>query len=177
MRGRCDLHRLGQSLGGSGTGPRPGLGLLCAIGALVSWTLYAIGNTRCLRRLPQVSSQDWNLLTGVVTGAQSLALLPLLLLAGAGTHDGEAWWRFALVCSGVALLASLVGNALWNRMSRLLPMTLLGQMILFETMFALLYGWLWEARWPLPLELAALVCVVLGVVSCVASHRQSAPVH
>lgn len=164
-----------QALGAGGTGPRPGLGLLCAIGALVSWTLYAIGNTRCLRGLPQVSSQDWNLLTGVFTGAQSLALLPLLLVSGRGAHDGEAWLRYALVCSGVALLASLLGNALWNRMTRLLPMTLLGQMILFETLFALLYGWLWEARWPLPLEIAALLCVVLGVASCVASHREPAP--
>lgn len=44
-------------------------------------------------------------------------------------------------------------------------------MILFETSFALLYGWLWERRWPAPLEIAALACFVLSVLSCLNAHR------
>lgn len=147
------------------------LGLLCAIGALASWTVYAIGNTRCLARLPQVSSHDWNLLTGLVTGAHSLLLIPVALVFGWGSHGLEAWVRFGTVSVGVAALASIAGNALWNRMSRLLPLTLVGQMILFETLFALLYGWLWEQRWPTPLEMAALCFVVLSVLICLANHR------
>jgi drug/metabolite transporter (DMT)-like permease len=146
-------------------------GLLCAIGALVSWTTYAVGNARALARLPQVSSHDWNLLTGLVTGAQSLLLVPLALAMGTAAHGIEAWARFGAVSVGVAVLASIAGNALWNRMSRLLPLTLVGQMILFETLFALLYGWLWEQRWPTTLEIAALGCVVAGVASCMAAHR------
>lgn len=147
-------------------------GLACALGALVSWTVYAVGNARCLARLEQVSSHDWNLLTGVVTGAQSLLLVPLALGLGAGHHDALAWTRLAAVSAGLALFASILGNLLWNRMSRLLPLTLVGQMILFETLFALLYGFLWEWRLPSPLELAALAFVVASVVSCVAAHRR-----
>ncbi len=64
--------------------------------------------------------------------------------------------QLATVCVGVAVLASIVGNALWNKMSRFLPLTLVGQMILFETVFALIYGFLWERRLPTPLESAAL---------------------
>ncbi|MNY61240.1 hypothetical protein D3C86_1979010 [compost metagenome] len=60
-------------------------------------------------------------------------------------------------------------------MSRLLPLTLVGQMILFETIFALFYGLLWEQRLPTLAEMAALVCVVLGVLSCLAAHRRPAP--
>ena len=71
------------------------------------------------------------------------------------------------------MLASLVGNSLWNRASRLLPLTLVGQMILFETLFALIYGWLWEGRWPTLLEVAALTFVVLSVLSCLAVHSSS----
>lgn len=44
-------------------------GLLCAVGALISWSVYSIGNARWLRRRADLSSQDWSLLTGVVTGA------------------------------------------------------------------------------------------------------------
>ncbi len=39
-------------------------------------------------------------------------------------------------------------------------------MILFETLFALLYGFLWEQRWPTTLECVAFTLVVLSVVSC-----------
>ncbi len=164
-----------QALAGgpaAGQAGRPVFGLLCAIGALASWTAYAIGNARCLVRLEQVSAHDWNLLTGLVTGAQSLLLVPVALALGTADHGVDAWLRFGAVSAGVAVLASIAGNALWNRMSRLLPLTLVGQMILFETLFALVYGLLWERRPPTALEVAALAFVVLSVLSCLAAHRR-----
>jgi drug/metabolite transporter (DMT)-like permease len=151
---------------------RPFIGVLCAIGALVSWTAYAVGNSRCLARLGRLSVQDWNLLTGIVTGAQALALIPLSLVVDEMTHGSTAWLHLAAVSIAVAGTASILGNALWNRMSRLLPLTMVGQMILFETLFALLYGFLWEQRLPSPLEVAAFVLVVASVLSCIAAHRR-----
>ncbi|RAK57952.1 DMT family transporter [Phenylobacterium deserti] len=147
-------------------------GLACAIGALVSWTGYAVGNSRALARLPAVSSHDWSLLIGLVTGVQALAMAPAAALFGAAPLDGPGLVKLTGVSVSVAILASIVGNGLWNRMSRLLPLTLVGQMILFETLFALLYGFLWEQRWPTGLEVAAFVLVVLSVTSCVAAHRR-----
>ena len=147
-------------------------GLACAIGALVSWTCYAVGNARWLARLERVTAHEWNLLTGVMTFAQALACVPLALALHDTAHDAAAWAKLAAVSAGVAILASLVGNALWNRMSRLLPLTLAGQMILFETLFALAYGFAWERRWPTPAEAAAFVLVVAGVMACLAAHRR-----
>lgn len=148
------------------------IGLLCALGALVSWTAYAVGNARSLQRLGHLSAHDWNLLTGIVTGAQSVVLIPFALgLESATDHGLGQWARFGAVSLSVAVFASLWGNALWNRMSRLLPLTLVGQMILFETLFALVYGLLWEYRLPTSLEMAALACVVTSVVSCLNAHR------
>ena len=150
------------------------LGLLCATGALVSWTLYAVGNSRVLARLEQVSAHDWSLLVGVVTGAQALVLaIPAFLLAP-GVHASSAWLYFGGVVTTVAILCSVVGNALWNHASRLLPLTMTGQMIVFETLFALLYGFLWEGRWPTALESVAMVLLVAGVISCSSAHRQRA---
>lgn len=56
-------------------------GLACAFGALVSWSWYAVSNARRLA-VVEVSSHDWALLTGVMTGAQSLVLAVPLLGAG-----------------------------------------------------------------------------------------------
>lgn len=150
------------------------IGLLCAVGALVSWTVYAVGNSRWLARLGHVSAHDWSLLTGIVTGAQALLLVPLAIATHAGPAGGAPWLQLVAVSAGVAVLASILGNALWNRMSRLLPLTLVGQMILFETLFALVYGFVWEGRLPRPLEVLAFLLVVLSVILCVTAHRKPA---
>jgi drug/metabolite transporter (DMT)-like permease len=158
-----------QSLHGSAHGSLTGV--LCAVGALVSWTIYAVQNSRWLGRVHHVSSHEWSLLTGVVTGAQALLLaIPAFLWAPA-EHASADWLRFGGVIAGVAIFASILGNALWNRASRLLPLTLTGQMILFETLFALLYAFIWERRLPTGLETAAMVLLVAGVLSCTAAHR------
>jgi drug/metabolite transporter (DMT)-like permease len=63
----------------------------------------------------------------------------------------------------VALGASIVGNSLWNTASRKLPLTLSGQVIVSETVFALLYGFAYEMRWPHGLEVLATILLVSGV--------------
>lgn len=165
-----------QALGrpASGNAGSELIGFACAIGALIAWTAYAVGNARALNRLDRVSVHDWNLLTGVVTGAQVVVLIPVSALAEPIRHAAGAWMQFGAVSIAVAVAASFLGNALWNRMSRLLPLTMVGQMILFETMFALFYGFLWERRLPVSLEIAAFVLVVASVLTCIAAHRRHA---
>ena len=151
------------------------VGLFCALCALVSWTAYAVGNSRWMVKLERVSSHDWSLLIGVVTGALALLLVVPAMLT-AGDMDAELWSRFLLVSVGIAILASVVGNAFWNRASRLLPLTMLGQMIVFETLFAFLYGFIWEQRGPSVIEVVAMVLMVISVIWCVRAHRPAAVV-
>jgi drug/metabolite transporter (DMT)-like permease len=148
------------------------VGLLCAVGALALWSAFAVSNSRSLARLPHISPQDWGLLTGVVAGLQAVALIPLTLLFEPISHAASAWMQLAGISIAVAIISSIGGNSLWNHMSRLLPLTLVGQMILFETLFALLYGFIWEQRWPTMLESAAFVLVTASVMSCIAAHRR-----
>lgn len=145
-------------------------GLPCAFGAVVSWTIYAVGNSRWLDRLDYISADDWNRLVGVMAGAQAVVLIPVALIFDGARHGAFAWARFGVISVCLAFLASIVGNGLWNRMSRLLPLTLVGQMILFETLFALVYGFFWERRMPTLPESAAFALVVLSVSSCIAAH-------
>ncbi len=147
-------------------------GLACAFGALLSWTVYSVWNTRWLERRPDISGHDWSLLTGVTTGALALVLaVPAFLAPGQGGHDTADWGLFLSVSAGVAVLASILGNGFWNRASRLLPLTLAGQMIVFETLFALLYGFVWEQRLPTGLEWIAIASLIAGVVWCARVHR------
>ncbi|HWT35432.1 MAG TPA: EamA/RhaT family transporter, partial [Paraburkholderia sp.] len=54
--------------------------------------------------------------------------------------------------------------------SKRLPLTLSGQLIVFETLFALLYAFIYDHRLPRPLELAAIVLLVAGVSWSVRQH-------
>ncbi len=146
------------------------VGLLGALLALGVWTVYAVWNARRLAATPKFSSHEWSLLTGVATGLLSLVLVPALVLGGKA-HVPAAWGWFWMVSFAVAIGASVIGNGLWNAASRYLPLSLSGQMIVFETLFALLYGFLHEGRWPRGLETAAIVLMLAGVVWSVRLHR------
>lgn len=155
---------------------RLSLGLLAAAGALAVWTVYAVWNARRLAATPRFNSHEWSLLTGLVTGLLSLLLIVPAFLPGA-PHAPDAWMLFWGVSLAAALGASVIGNGLWNAASRLLPLSLSGQLIVFETLFALLYGFLHEGRWPLPLETAAIVLMLAGVLWSVQLHRPTAEGH
>jgi drug/metabolite transporter (DMT)-like permease len=149
-------------------------GVLCAIGALACWTWYALDNARFLKRHAHVSAVEWAMLYGLASGVIALAVgAAVLALQPAGGADGgpaRDWPRFWLVCLLLALGASVIGNYLWNLASRLVPVTLSGQLILSETLFALLYGFVYAQRMPRPLEWAAMLLLTAGVLWSVQRH-------
>lgn len=153
------------------------LGIACATGALLCWSWYTIDNARFLKRNAHFSSAEWSALYGLASGVIALVigLLCLTLWYGditgaAGVASGRNWTAFWITNTLLALGASVIGNHLWNIASRRVPVTLSGQLILFETLFALLYGFIYVHRLPRPLEIAAIVLLTLGVVWSVRVH-------
>lgn len=168
------FHSLALAPGGW---QRQALGLLAAGGALACWAIYAVLNARCIARLPQVSSQAWSLLLGVVTAAECAVLAIPAFLLWPFPRDHAAWQVFLGVSFSIALLASVIGNALWNSASRRLPLTMTGQLVVFETLFALIYSFAWEGRWPTLLEALAIAALLTGVWWCASRHRIDHPAH
>jgi drug/metabolite transporter (DMT)-like permease len=170
-----------------GAGAGPGsltarlAGIASAAGALACWTCYAVDNARFLKRNHHFSGAEWSMLYGLASGAIALliGLAGLALFhgqlfgAGAGAAARD-WGRFALVNGLLALGASVIGNHLWNVASRRVPVTLCGTLILSETMFALLYGFLYQHRMPRALEALAIVLMVAGTVWSVRAHGPGA---
>ncbi|SFD71387.1 DMT family transporter [Massilia yuzhufengensis] len=152
------------------------LGVLCAMGALLCWSWYALDNARYLKRHPQFSSSQWSALFGLSTGviALVLGLCAWLFAEPAPAAPARDWPLFWTCCVLLALGASMIGNGLWNVASRRVPVTLAGQLILFETLFALAYGFVYRGTGPRPLELAAIGLLVAGVTWSVRTHRDEA---
>ena len=154
------------------------LGIAAAFIALAAWTAYAIGNARHLRSGAGQDSGQWATLQGIGTLFWVVLVLAGWSLAagasgsGAGPHVLRAMADpvFLAWCLYLGLGASWVGTALWNYGARTLPATLSGQMIVFETLFALLYGFALEARSPRSLEMLAIVCLLGGVLWASRAH-------
>lgn len=153
------------------------LGVACATGALLCWTWYSVDNARYLKRNPHFSSGEWSALYGVSSGLIALAIALAALavfhadVTGAGAvASGRDWTVFWIVNAVLALGASVIGNHLWNVASRKVPLTLSGQLILFETLFALLYGFIYRQQFPRGLEIAAMVLLAAGVMWSVRVH-------
>ncbi len=156
------------------------LGVACAIMAVLSWAWYAARNARFLKSQSRFDGNQWSLLWGIVTGVLGgliwLAVWPLpggAFTVAEGTTSAD-WTRFWLLSLTLAVVCSWFGNWMWNAASKRLPITLGGQMLVFETLFALLYGFLWAQRWPTWLEILAIVLLVMGVT--MAARRHAVPV-
>ncbi|MGF6599661.1 drug/metabolite transporter (DMT)-like permease [Paraburkholderia sp. GAS448] len=149
-------------------------GLACATGALACWTWFAVENARYLQRNTRFSGNEWSLLWGVVTGGLGAALWVVIALLPSGALQmplaDERWHLFWMLNLVLAIGASWLGNGLWNAASKRLPLTLSGQLIVFETLFALLYGFIYDHRMPRPLEIAAIALLVAGVSWSVRQH-------
>jgi len=155
-------------------------GLALAVVAAACWTWYPIRNSRWLRARPAGLSRAW-------ATAQGLTTLPLALAAGLayggwqalfgdGTSHGWPLGPRPLLFVSVMLLtglgASWLGTLLWNRASHALPAALLGQLIVFETLAALLYAFIWYQRLPGLTEAAGIVLLVAGVLFGVRVFRR-----
>ncbi|CDG83658.1 DMT family transporter [Janthinobacterium agaricidamnosum] len=156
-------------------------GVVCGFGALLCWTIFAVVNTRHLKK-SHINSSDWATLWGIVSGLLSIPIWLLAQLFSVGGTGIEApperWLMFWGVCLTAAIFASWFGNRMWNAASRRLPMTLGGQLIVFETLFALLYGFIYAHRLPGALEIAAMLLLIGGVCWTVRRHAPSAaPAH
>ena len=148
---------------------RYGLGALLAVGAVACWTWYPLKNADWLRDHPTRSPRAW-------ATAQGLATLPLAALGYgvvAGLMGGDAGfplplgpdpWAFVGLMFAIGLFASWLGTLCWNEASQRLPTALVGQLIVFETLAALLYAYLLRGSWPDGLTVLGIGGLVAGVL-------------
>lgn len=148
------------------------LGVAFACISAFVWTWYPLSNAEWLLSHPGKSPKTWST-------AQGLALLPCAaigmgLIAGGTSGDvlGPRPWIFIATVVFLGVCGSWLGIVLWSLMSQKLPPALGGQMIIFETIFAVTYAHLWRSQWPTPLMLVGLVLLLLGVTGSLKVFRK-----
>jgi drug/metabolite transporter (DMT)-like permease len=168
-------HEMAQ-LGGGRSAHDYLLGAAFALAAVAAWTWYPVRNSRWLRQHPALASGTWAI-------AQGLATLPLailgmaaagLYLQGTGSFDyplGPQPVRYIGLMLTLGLCASWLGTLLWNRASKLLPTALAGQLIVFETLAAFAYAFIWRGALPGGTALVGIVLLICGVILGVRAFR------
>ncbi|MCC7151082.1 MAG: DMT family transporter [Rubrivivax sp.] len=149
-------------------------GAALALGAVACWTWYPIRNADWLRAHPGRSPRAWATAQGVATLPLALAgYLGWLALAalpgeapgvqGLALPFGPRPGTFIGLMFAIGLLASWLGTLCWNAASQRLPTTLVGQLIVFETLAALAYAYALRGQLPGRTTLAGVVLLVVGV--------------
>ncbi|MFM2348051.1 MAG: hypothetical protein RL654_2804 [Pseudomonadota bacterium] len=169
---QVELERL-RAEGGLDAG-RYLTGALLSVAAVACWTWYPIRNADWMRAHPDRHPRSWATAQGLMTlplAALGYGALGLVSLTPAGAARlsvsmpfGPEPLRFVLLMLAVGLLASWVGTLCWNAASQRLPTTLLGQLIVFETLTALGYAMVMRGRWPDLATLAGIALLVAGVL-------------
>ncbi len=150
---------------------RYALGALLAVGAVACWTWYPIRNADWLRAHADRPPGTW-------ATAQGLATLPLAAIgfaafwawaaafgnAGFALPLGPTPALFGGLMFAIGLFASWLGTLCWNEASQRLPTTVVGQLIVFETLSALAYAWALRGRAPDAVTLTGVVLLVVGVL-------------
>jgi len=140
-------------------------GVVMALAALGLWTGYGITNAAWLKRHTHISPQHWSLVIGVCCLFQSVLVLPWLFDGQRlQAMAGDPWWQILAACLVLGVLVSWLATAWWNQVSRQLPVTLSGQLIVFETIASLIYGHIATRSWPAGLECLFIVLVLTGVL-------------
>ncbi len=146
-------------------------GVAFSLASMVCWTAFGLMNAKWLKEHPEVSATTWANWLGVATG---LGALILWLLAGSEPKVLLARTDIALFA--ILSVATGIGSAwlatiLWNIASQRLSASLCGQLIVSETIFALIYSFMWDGRWPNVMQFAAAVLFVAGILASIRAHR------
>ncbi|MGO1073078.1 DMT family transporter [Lysobacter sp. CA199] len=149
---------------------RYAIGAALAFCAVACWTWYPLRNADWLRAHPGRSPRTWATAQGVATlPLASIGYIALWSFMSARGNEfpmpfGPRPGIFIALMVVIGLFASWVGTLCWNEASQRLPTALAGQLIVFETLFALSYAFILRGQFPRPLTLVGIALLIAGVV-------------
>ncbi len=160
-----------QTGGGLVQAPAFWRGVMLAGVAMVFWTAFALLNSAWLRRNPQVSVTAWANWLGLATGVGTLGLWAVAGSPLREILDRPDLVTYLVLCGATGFGAAWLATILWNEASRRLSASLCGQLIVSETLFALLYAFVLEGRWPTPAQWLAAALFTLGILASIKAQR------
>lgn len=144
------------------------IGLISAFIGLASWTWYAVDNSSFMRQNRVVKPNDWSAMMGSSTFIIVLAIGALSMLFSPDLSKffvlDSILQKYLIGCFVLGTVSTCLAFYFWNQGSKRLPISLIGLMMMLEVVFGLILIYLFERRFPLPLEALGIVLMMSGVV-------------
>lgn len=146
-------------------------GVAFAAAAMVCWTAFGLLNAAWLKKYPDISATTWANWLGMATG---LGAFGLWLMAGSSANELLAQKnsvQIAIICIATGIGSAWLATVLWNIASQHLSASLCGQLIVSETLFALVYSFVWDSQWPGLGQTLACTLFMAGILASIRAHR------
>jgi drug/metabolite transporter (DMT)-like permease len=130
---------------------------------LALWTWYAVGNAAFVGKHPELSKTDMVSIMGVMTFVILMALGALTVDIPRILHHAQ-FGAYVFWTAVLGIGSSWLGFWLWNICALRCPPSISGPLLASETMFGLLYTFIYQQRLPEMSEAAAIVLFALGAV-------------
>lgn len=142
-------------------------GLFCLFASLTMWTWYAVSNARFLIKNKSVTGAEWSSIIGIMSLLISLVLLPISWGLGIARNplslEFSEFFSLAIWSIILGLGSTWLGTILFNIASKKLKTSILGQLIIFESIFGILYVFLFSDILPGLWEFLGISIALTGV--------------
>lgn len=144
------------------------LGIFFGLVGLGAWTWYAVANSHFLKKQEDLSIGNWALMMGTATFFLVLAfgifLSPFSENLSKYLTPSPEMKIFFVASLLLGVLSTWLSFFLWNHGCKRIPISLSGQLMVFEILFALFLIYLLEHRLPSSWELTGMLCMLSGVL-------------
>lgn len=148
------------------------LGIVLLFTAMALWTWFGINNSHFMHRHPHIKALDYSSTMGLISFLIILPIFGLFYDFSSLTHHAHLN-HFLLGTAVLGIGASWIANMLWVYSAKHCPSAIIGALLISETLFALMYSFIYAGRLPLWHEVIAILSLILGVVFIIASQKPS----
>lgn len=155
------------------------VGILAALCSLFSWSWFAVENAQFLKKNPSLSRSSWATLLGI---ASLIWVILLSLLFSFGPQKQLDFshlfcspdsLRFLASTAFLGCICSWVGGYLWNEASSHLPLAIMGPALILETLFGLIFVYLFAHRLPTLPEITGASLMLIGMTLALTNKKRS----
>lgn len=156
------------------------MGIVLAIISVLCWAWYALRNAHWLKNNPRNNPMTW-------ANAQGIVILPFscfvyyyyVYIYSRLIHNefilpfGPRPKFFIFLMILIGFCCSWLGTFFWNKANQRLPITLIGPLIVFETIAGLIYVFMHRRLWPSSLIIIGIFLLISGVICTIKIHNNN----
>lgn len=145
-------------------------GIFFLLAALIIWTWFGIKNACFMSNHQEINPMDYASLIGVLS---LIFILPIFAYFDGFSNlfQHVHFKKFIIWSAVLGLGASWLANIFWAYCAKNTPPSITGSLLVSETIFGLLYGFIFEQRLPYWNETLAIVFLIAGVLLVIHSQK------